>query len=149
MFRMIRNLSGSSPIIGLTLSATGLYFFFAIFFFAFGAAEAVESWVMLPVDGGKTSTDETGGALEVTLDSCVVTKGSSWEAAITDETAGALEVTLDLCIGTKIASWEAVIDVGERIDSLSDSLMRFVRSMHEQTKKTTNNATKGLYMYWS
>ena len=31
----------------------------------------------------------------------------------------------------------------------AETLMRFVRSMHEQTKKTTNNATKGLYMYGS
>ena len=30
-----------------------------------------------------------------------------------------------------------------------DTVMRFVHSMHEQTKKTSNNATKGLYMYGS
>lgn len=37
IFRMILYFSGSSPITGLTLSATGLYFFFGFFLTAIGA----------------------------------------------------------------------------------------------------------------
>lgn len=36
MFRMIRYLSGKSAITGFTFNATGLYFFFGIFFAAAG-----------------------------------------------------------------------------------------------------------------
>lgn len=37
MFLIMRNLSGNSPMTGLTFSATGLYFFFAFTFGAIGA----------------------------------------------------------------------------------------------------------------
>lgn len=55
---IIRNLSGSSPIIGLTLRATGLYFFLAGFFAAVAidvnvgaVSEAKDGWSECPSSG--------------------------------------------------------------------------------------------------
>ena len=43
--RMIRNLSGNSPIMGLTLRATGLYFFLVASFINIGSSEGLSASV--------------------------------------------------------------------------------------------------------
>jgi hypothetical protein len=62
MFLMIRYLSGSSPITGLTFSATGLYFFLAFFF-----AGLLGVTAGLPVLEGSVSEGGTEDARDATL----------------------------------------------------------------------------------
>ena len=59
MSLIIRYLSGSSPITGLTLSATGLYFFFRSFFAAIGTVVYVGIDLLLPLLEGEPKW--TGG----------------------------------------------------------------------------------------
>lgn len=69
MFLMIRNLSGSSPITGLTLSATGLYFFPLIFFAVFVTAVSEETEETLPKYEEGPNEGGTEILPEVTFDS--------------------------------------------------------------------------------
>ena len=68
IFLMMRYLSGNSPITGLTLSATGLYFFFCTFFTLTGTAVDAGTKVALPVLVGGVSEVCAEFAKDVTLD---------------------------------------------------------------------------------
>lgn len=72
MLRMIRNLSGSSPTTGLTLSATGLYFFF-VFFFSVGVIVMYDgSDETLPVLEGWLTVEGVVDPRNATLDLAVI-----------------------------------------------------------------------------
>ena len=79
MFLIIRNLSGSSPMIGLTLSATGLYFFLVFFLAAIGAVTNAVTERGLPVREGELSGMGPKGTRGVTLDTSIKRRGSEIE----------------------------------------------------------------------
>ena len=80
MFLMIWNLSGNLPRIGLTLSATGLYFFSVGFFAVFMTAAYMGAILTLPDTTDMSIKTGTEGSQDGTLDIWVVNKSASLEA---------------------------------------------------------------------
>ena len=100
-------------------------------------------YILAIYDDTNTSTTTT---MTLPSQQCHITTSSAPTAMQTNHRAAQTGFSV---IGSSWWSWKAAMTRTENGFKRCMTLMCFVRSMHEQTKKTTNNATKGLYMYGS